>query len=126
MKSPTKNTSGKHGRRNQHPGPLSLLSNNTKTDPTLKLSGTLQTSYPLALKRLFQQSQNAVKQYYYFTSCRQWLLEVASSERSALPPRYYTLLNKLNMSSRDRLKKCLLYLGIPTSLSCWPKTLRQK
>src|SRR6266850_221535 len=126
MKSNIKNMSSKRGMRDQNPGLRSSHSNSSKTDQTLKSNGTPQTGYPLGLKQLLAQSQNAVKQYSYFTSCRQWLLEVASSERSVLPPRYYTLLNKLSTNSSDRLRKCLLYLGIPTSSSCWPKTLHQK
>src|SRR6266403_1161579 len=126
MKSNTKNTSSKHGTRDQNPGLPSSPLSNSEIDPTLKLSGTPPIGYPSGLRQLYLLNRNAVKQYSYFTSCKQWLLEVASLERSALPPRYYTLLNKLNTNSSDRLRKCLLYLGIPTSSSCWPKTLRQK
>src|SRR5882762_1269336 len=126
MKLNIKSMNSKRGMRDQNPGLRSLPLSNLKIDPTLKSSGTPQIGYPSGLKQLYQRNQNAVKQYSYFTSCRQWLLEVASSERSVLPPRYYILLNKLNMSSSDRLKKCLLYLGIPTSSSCWPKIRHQK
>src|SRR6266478_6326219 len=116
MKSPIKNMNGKRGRRNQHLGPLSLPLNNSKTDQTLKSNGTALSLFLSGQKQLYRQNRNVGRQSYYFTFCKLLLLEPNFWDSPVHQQKYFTLLNKLSMSSRDKLEKYRTFLGTQISL----------
>src|SRR6267142_2708004 len=107
MKSNTRNTSGKRGTRKRNSGPRSLPLSNLPQDQTLRLSGIALNGYLLVQRPLSQRSRNVARLYFCSTYSKPLLLAELSLDNLVPLLKSFTSQNKLNMSSKGKLKKYL-------------------